>query len=436
MIAKFIVKNFKSLHDLTFDLSFSGEAKHMALIYGENGAGKSQIISALYMLLRTFRTLKSEDEVFTLTSINYGYYPELLSEEIKYRLSSASISLKEIARRSLPIGSDDDIYFSLDFSISDKKGTYSLLLSSDGRVVEERLSFQLGKRKGILFQSSEDSLFLSPSVFKDKDYKKELDCIHSRNDRKHTFFALLFSEWERINREEFENKVSPSLISVMDMLWNISVYSEEGEIVPRYIPSLASGYADAPSAIGLDRVEKLFSSYASKLFKDVKRVYYRTSCLSSRMHYELVFVREIGGQIIEVPLSAESKGTKDIAKFFPYIVSSLVGGICFVDGLGEGLHDLVLKELIDRLYESVSGQIVMTMHSTYLMQKLDRNCLYVLQVDGHGFKKISSVPSYSFRTQKNNNVQIKYLKGDYGGIPLLEKINLKALADQINRNPY
>ena len=143
MIVNFTIKNFKSIHDLTFDLSYLGEAKNMALIYGENGSGKSHIVSAMYMLLRTFRTIKSEDELFTLTSKSQGYYPELINEEIKYRLSSASISLKEIARRSLPLGSEENIYFSLDFMVSEKKGSYSLILSPDGVVVEEKLSFQI-----------------------------------------------------------------------------------------------------------------------------------------------------------------------------------------------------------------------------------------------------------------------------------------------------
>ena len=31
---------------------------------------------------------------------------------------------------------------------------------------------------------------------------------------------------------------------------------------------------------------------------------------------------------------------------------------------------------------------------------------------------------------EGNNVQMKYLHGDYGGIPLIGKINLKALAQE------
>lgn len=431
MITNIDIKNFKSLHDISFDLTGYGEGKNLALIYGENGAGKSHIIAAIYMLLRTFRTLKSEDDVYELNSRGPGFYPELENEEIKYRLNRSAISLKEIARRSCTIGSSENISISIAFNNGGKSGLYSLVLSEAGIVVEEKLFYQLGARRGIIFQYSEGELFLSPSSFENKEYKKELYERYKRYEGKHTFMAFLFSEWIRINQEVFENKVSRNLVGVMEYLWNISVCSEEGVIAPRYIPSLTSGFSDYASSLGLDKIERLFNSYATKLFRDVKRIYYRTSYIGTRMYYELVFIREIGGRLVEVPYSQESRGIREMMGYFPFVISSLLGGISFVDGLGTGLHDLIAQELIERLSESVSGQIVLTTHNTGLMQKIDKNYLYILKVDGHGFKRIRAVSSYSFRTQKNNNVQMKYLHGDYEGIPLIEKINLKALASQI-----
>ena len=431
MITNIEIKNFKSLREISFDLSNYGEGKNLALIYGENGAGKSHIISAIYMLLRTFRTLKSEDEVHELNSRGPGIYPELENEEIKYRLKRSNMNLKEIARCSSSIGSSDDISISISFDISGKRGSYSLVFSCEGKVIEESLYFQIGKRRGILFKYDESKLFLSPSVFIDKEYKKELLDIHQRYEGNHTFLSLLFSQWIRINQDIFENKVSINLVNVLDYLWGISVFSEEGKIAPRYVPTLTSGYSDYASSLGLDKMERLLNTYALKLFKDVRRVYYRTSYIGTRMYYELVFVREVGGRVIEIPYSQESKGIRQMLDYFPYVMSSLLGGISFVDGLDENLHDLVAQELIERISESSAGQIILTTHNTRLMQKVDRNYLYILKVDGHGYKQIRSISSYSFRTQKNNNVQIKYLHGDYEGIPLIEKLNFKALSSQI-----
>ncbi len=433
MITKFDIKNFKSLHDISFDLSGVG-AKNLALIYGENGAGKSHIISALYMLLRTFRTLKSEDDVQSLNSRGPGFYPELENEEIKYRLSNSSISLKEIVRRSLPIGTEENIFLSIDFVISGTKCSYSITLSKDGRCVSEKLVCQLGKRRGVVFQYEEGELFLSPSSFPDKVYQRELRGMHERYEGIHSFIALLFSQWMRINQEVFENKVSRNLVSVMEYLENISVFSEEGCVAPRFIPSLTSGYRDYASFFGLDKIERLFNSYALKIFKDVKRVYYRTSYVGTRPYYELVFIREISGRTVEVPYSMESKGIRRIMEFFPYIISSLFGGVSFIDGLDENLHDLVSEELIVRIAESVTGQVVLTSHNTTLMQKIDKSSIYILKVDGHGFKRIKCISDYQFRTQKSNNVQIKYLNGDYEGVPLIERINLKALQYDIDND--
>ena len=111
-------------------------------------------------------------------------------------------------------------------------------------MLEESLYFQIEKRRGILFKYDESTLFLSPSVFIDKEYKKELLDIHQRYEGNHTFLSLLFSQWIRINQDVFENKVSINLVNVLDYLWGISVFSEEGKIAPRYVPTLTSVYSD------------------------------------------------------------------------------------------------------------------------------------------------------------------------------------------------
>ena len=53
MLTYLELKNFKSFSDIKFDLRKAyGEPKKIAFIYGENGSGKSSLISSYYFYCR------------------------------------------------------------------------------------------------------------------------------------------------------------------------------------------------------------------------------------------------------------------------------------------------------------------------------------------------------------------------------------------------
>ncbi len=244
--------------------------------------------------------------------------------------------------------------------------------------------------------------------------------------------AILMGERYRINKGIFENMVNPNLIKVMDGLWNISVFSTDGNIVPRSFSSqnIAYGYVDRLGKTGMDTVERLLNSYYTKLFEDIKRVYYRTSFIGQRLCYELVFVRELGGMVVEIPYEMESSGIKKLTELFPYMLSAVMGETTIIDEAGSGLHDIVLLELSRNLLQSIHGQFIATVHNTQLMKELPQECVYIIKVDSHGHKTIANIKDYSFRTQKTHNMQNKYLAGDYDGIPLISKFNLSDIAKE------
>lgn len=430
MLSFIHVKNFRSLPDVTLDLTDGhGGVKSSAYIYGENGAGKSNLVSALYFLCRTFRTIKDEDAIRELPSRPQGFYPELSSEEVDFRIKNSMQDLSQLLRTARRIGVDDPLQIEVGFVIDGKPGTYSLEFDFDS-VISEKLTYRIGNRNGVVYSINEDEWFLSPSIFTDRDYRSELYDNMQRYFGSQTFMSMLMAERHRINKGLFENMVGDNLIKVMDGLWNISVYSEDGKIYPSNFMSknIAFGFSDRLGDDGMDAMEKLLNSYYTKLFQDIKRVYYRTSLIGKRLCYELVFVRELAGRVIEVPYEMESTGIKKLAELFPYMLSAVMGETAFVDEAGSGLHDIVLLELSKNMLKSISGQFVTTIHNTQLMKELPQQFVYIIKLDSHGNKTISSIKDYSFRTQKTNNVQNKYLAGDYDGIPLISALNLSALA--------
>lgn len=430
MLSYVHIRNFRSLPDVKLDLSDAhGVIKSSAYIYGENGAGKSNLVSAIYFLCRTFRTVKDDEAIRELPSRGQGFYPELSSEELDYRIKSTSLDLQELLRNAKRIGTDEHLLIEIGFEIDSKNGSYSVEFNSDS-VVAERLSYKIGDRNGVIFAINENEWFLSPSIFSDKDYRSELYDNMQRYFGSHTLMAILMGERHRINKGIFENMVSPNLISVMDGFWNIAVFSEDGKVSPRSFAgqNIAYGFVDRLGKTGMDAMEKLLNSYYAKLFDDIKRIYYRTSFIGQRLCYELVFVRELAGRTIEVPYALESRGIKKLTELFPYMLSAVMGETVMIDEAGSGLHDIVMLELSRNMLKGIEGQFVSTIHNTQLMKELPQECVYIIKVDAHGNKSIANIKDYSFRTQKTNNIQNKYLAGDYEGIPLVQNLNLASLA--------
>lgn len=432
MLSSITIKNFRSLPDICLDLeSGRQEVKSSAYIYGENGAGKSNLISAMYFLCRTFRTIKDEDAIRELPSRPQGFYPELASEELKYRMQSSNLDLQELLRTARRLGSDELLELEIGFLLDGKSGNYSVKFNGDS-VVSEKLSYKIGDRTGVIYSIDEYEWFLSPSIFSDKDYRDELDDSMQRYFGSHTFMAILMGERHRINKGIFENMVNPNLIIVMDGLWGISVFSEDGRIYPKNFSSknIAYGYVDRFGKDGMNAMERLLNSYYTRLFEDIKKVYYRTSFIGQRLCYELVFVRELAGKRIDVPYEMESAGIKKLTELFPFMLSSVMGGTTIVDEAGSGLHDIVLLELSKNMLSSINGQFICTIHNTQLMKQLPQESMYIIRVDSHGNKSIANIKDYSFRTQRTNNIQNKYLAGDYEGIPLIKQFNLLQLAEE------
>lgn len=435
MLSYIHIKNFRSLPDVTLDLTDSHSTViPTSYIYGENGAGKSNIISALYFLCRTFRTIKDEEAVRELPSRPQGFYPELSSEELNYHLHSSVKDLPSLLRTAHRFGSDENLEIEIGFVFDEKSGSYSLIFDNDS-VISEKLSYKIGNRNGILYSINDEEWFLSPSVFTDKDYRNELYDNMQRYFGSQTFMAILMGERHRINKGIFENMVNPNLITVMDGLWNIAVFSSDGKISPRSFSSqnIAYGYVDRLGKNGMEAMEKLLSSYYTRLFKDIEKVYYRTSFIGQRLCYELVFVRKLGAQTIEVPYDMESSGIKKLTELFPFMLSSLMGDVSIIDELGAGLHDVVLIELARDMLSSINGQLICTVHNTQLMKELPQESVYIIKVDDYGNKSISNIKDYSFRTQRTNNIQNKYLAGDYEGIPMIGELNLSKLAEAASR---
>lgn len=56
------LKNYRSFKDVEFNLlDETGEPKNLAVIFGENGVGKTNLVSSFFVLSKSFRTMDIHD---------------------------------------------------------------------------------------------------------------------------------------------------------------------------------------------------------------------------------------------------------------------------------------------------------------------------------------------------------------------------------------
>ena len=145
----------------------------------------------------------------------------------------------------------------------------------------------------------------------------------------------------------------------------------------------------------------------------------------------MFFEKIIGGKLIKIPCKHESAGTKRILDRFEALVDALNGSIVIIDEIDNGVHDLLMKNIIKSLEPEITGQLIITTHNTLLLEFLPKENVYILTTDYDGNKKLNSINDYEFKIQKNNNIRDLYFKGVFGGISYSDFIDFETIRSEL-----
>ena len=444
MISYLKLTNFKSFTNVTLDLRGAhGVPKKLAFIYGENGAGKSNLMLAMYFICQSFETLKSqmmrpEVESAFLRALEEKKLPhDLIQKVMQSKLQGMQLS--DMIKSNWMIGNENEMEVEIGFYLNGKEGKYCLKFLQDS-VVEESLTYMIRQRSGVFFKVTADECVLSPSVFTDKKYCRELQEQADKFWGKHTFVAILFNELHTKNRQYIQQRTALALLNVLYMFRKVSVLykggsEETGRIaLPfRFLRRLDEGTVKTRANKELRACEQVLNQYFTQLYSDIKRAYYSFDKVANGYHYELYFDKLCGDQYRAIPISLESTGTRNLLDVFPLMFTCMLNTSVFVDEVDAGIHDLLMQDVVDILKNSLKkteeGQFIATTHSTLLMESLAPEDVYILKTDVAGEKEITCVDDYGFRTQKNNNMRKKYLQGMYQGIPEIGYIDFTELVE-------
>ena len=78
----------------------------------------------------------------------------------------------------------------------------------------------------------------------------------------------------------------------------------------------------------------------------------------------------------------------------------------------------------------IKGQLIITTHNTTLLEtEIKKDYIYLFNIDSNGKKILIPITEYE-REHPNINFRKRYLKGLYGGIPMIDDIDFDDLLNQ------
>lgn len=408
------VKNFRSLGNMTFDFTDrNGEPKNVIVIYGENGVGKTNLLSAYEMLNESFETLDRKEFLEKLANDMENFdEDDFVWESIKSHIRD----IKAIIHTNKMADTTENMSLEYGFILDGKNGRY-IIETNDEEIVYEKLEYVLTTRKSVFFEFSKEKAHLNSKVFTDKDSNKTLLNEVKKYWGKHSFFAILKHELNSKNEEYYKNSIAENMFNILKLLsgFSFKVYygstsvEHKTRIGLHGVGDLSKGVISAKHETDLDKYEKLINAFLCKTIKSVEHAYYKRKECKKGIKYQLVLKKRIQGELRTIDFDMESTGTTNLVNLLPYFMHVCNGGIAFIDEFDLSVHEVLSKQLLKALYKATSGQLVVTSHNSQLMDKsIPRNCFYAMRIEEDGTKTAKCMLEYNNKIGDNNKMQNVY----------------------------
>ena len=136
--------------------------------------------------------------------------------------------------------------------------------------------------------------------------------------------------------------------------------------------------------------------------------------------------RNDGPDRVQFDLSDESDGTRKLYEYAGGWIRALtLGATLFVDELDRSLHPFIMRFLVGLFHgehNSKNAQLLFTTHDTTLLDAnlLRRDQVWFVEKDEHQSTKL--YPLLDFSPRNDEALERGYLKGRYGGVPLVGRL--------------
>ena len=435
------LKNFMSFKDVTFNLKNGNMgAKSFVAVYGENGSGKSNFVYSINLLRNSIDSFEMSADIEKIKEL--AREKELPKRLLDRLMSNADIlNITDGCRMA---ECDEETSIEYGFQIGGHEGYY--IISFAERFVYEKLYYFTGKQRGTLFEIKLTDGKIMP-VFSNKlftDHKVE-DEIRDEVDKywgKHTFLSILNRERSEKNEQYIDAKYLSYTFDILNMLQETTVYCKKSSSFESWVQAnepnnilerLESGKVQMINESVLNRSESILRDFFTQAYADIKDVFYDKRYKEKDIIYKLYIKKMIGGKIRTIGMEDESAGTQHVLE----IVRSLLGAFCGVtvvyDEIDNGIHDLLLKNILESMKDDITGQLIITTHNTYLLESINIKSVYLITVDYQGNKEVKCLDQYP-RIQGTNNPRVMYLKGVFGGVPAAESVDYDLILNELQND--
>lgn len=433
MFTKIRLVNFRSFGDITFDLTQKkGKIKHFAAIYGENGMGKSNLACGIAALIDLLRTMDVRDLLDSfLSDEKFRQLTEALGAQ---RPQALLRDVPALIQEYRMVGSTDPIRLEYEFLIAGRVGRYCVELG-DAEIISERLEYVLDKRRGVYFDITPSMQKINPSIFRDATVFKDINALVKQYWGKHTLLAILLHEKNDKAERYINEGLSERFHELMRHLSDLSCYLKSGQEERGLLKSrsdllvhLEEGVIRKSECNMLDNTAHALSFLFSTVCSDNRQLFYKTTEKDDRIHYELYIRKLISGEEREIKFEQESTGNHQLLRIFPYLLNALLGGTVIVDEIEMGIHDLLMKKILEEIIPYIQGQLIVTTHNTSLMEIENvKASIYIITEDEMANKSVKCIDDYEQRTFQQNNIRNRYLNDCYHGLPRVGKIDFEAM---------
>jgi len=448
MIVSFSVSNFRSFYsEQTLSLvasnrlsgshedhacSIPGTKEKVlktAVLYGANGAGKSNLFKAL-LYLRAI-VLKPRKKNSGMEREKFRFGAEEADEHSIFDLQF--ITDTKLYRYGVKVDDHRIIEEWLYEVVGSKQKTlYERITDEQGNVHVEpgKAKFKKGKLGALVTVGGpQNQSFLATiqATLDSSDYDSELMRVINWFDDSLIFIApdasfgslgeLLISDSDFLTFAG--NFLKSASTGVDHLLPQKSEISEEElrNLLPKELVSkVLDDISEDKEGIA---VVKLRKGNELLFERSGENHYYRISIQAAHEHQP--------GKVIPLDLSEESDGTRRLLNLLPALhILQSGNAVFFIDEIDRSMHPILAKQFLEFFLKSCQGdkhQIITTTHESNLLdlELLRRDEIWLAEKDQTGASHLYSLADFNVRTDQD--IRKRYLQGRYGAIPFLGDLN-------------
>jgi len=382
------IKNIKkeirlNFYKKTVDKSFDPKDFKVKAIYGENGSGKTALITAVQILkqLISEKAYLSDfqNQQFLKNIINKENKELYIETEVLYRRLDDDYINFYVLNYSLVLGLEpDNLYVIKKESLSYKNGNYpnnhykKIFIINNGNI--EFLDFTEKEKEKIDKRTL--NLLTSQTMISCFFHQNLIAEISASSNYMHIFYMYVFSYMNNIYLNEQDKHTLYMVQKYLDSPDNIANNKEFRSLLNKHIISYDSISSELIHKtrfhVYKTKIEKLCSFL--KIFKpDLQKIIINKKVDGE--YYKCSLEMNYGNYNIDYEF--ESTGIKKLVRLYDCFNNASRGGIVFIDELDSNINDVYFCKLVEYFMYYGKGQLCFTTHNLGPMSVLKENKLSI-----------------------------------------------------------